>query len=158
MALRKGSLLEDEAARRGGSAAAPGGTGLPAGSSASVALPPYRVVTTPAVPIATPNINQQQGQTNYLRAGVLPPPAGDGSMGKDVNLAVARGQEISGNVQSSYNVPSTTMASSTGSSSARGFTYEIPRAFGPPQYQVREYSVACERVVLCDRGLHCPVL
>ncbi len=141
MALRKGTSLEDEAARRGGSAAAaPGGTGLSAGSSASGALPPYRVVTTPAVPIATHNINQQQGQANFLSAGVLPPSAGDGSMGKGVNLAVARGQEMTGNVpkgQSSYNVSSTTMASSTGSSSARGFVYETPRTSGPMQYKVR---------------------
>ncbi len=141
MALRKDSSLQDEAAMRGKSAAAPGGTGSSAGSSVSGGLPPYRVGMTAAVPINTPNTIQQQGQANFLRTGVRPPSGGDGSVGKDINLAASRGQEMTGNVakdQSSYNVSSTTMASSTGSSSsAGGFVYDTSRASGQ-QYKVRE--------------------
>ncbi len=143
MALRKGSSLEDEAARRGGPAAASGRTGPPVGSNASGPRPPYHLGTTPAIPVTTtPNTNQQQGQASFLKTGALPTSGGNGSVGKGVNLA-PRGQEMSANVtkvQSSYNIPSTTTASNIGSRSSGGYTYETLRA-SAQQYKVRMYSM-----------------
>ncbi len=144
MALRPNTSLQDEAARRGKTAAATGGIGPSAGSGVSGGLPPYRVGMTPAAPpINTPSTIQQQGQASFLRVGVRPPPGGGNSVGKDINLAPGRGQEMTSNVskdQSSYHdvVPSTTMASSTGSSSSAGGVMYDTSKTSEQQYKVRE--------------------